>query len=97
MKAHALAVAVAITVGLAACAGDGSPEGPNGEPTEALTVVTTSGEHDFWVEIADDDRERARKGGAAPRWGNGWSATWPGGTARDMNCCSWTTTPIPPC
>ena len=60
MKAHALAVAVAITVGLVACAGDGSPEGPNGEPTEALTVVTSSGEHDFWVEIADDDSERAR-------------------------------------
>ena len=31
-----------------------------GKPMEALTVVTASGEHAFWVEIADDEPERQR-------------------------------------
>lgn len=60
MKVSSLVVALGLSASLIACAGDKAPEGPNGEPTEALTVVTSSGEHDFWVEIADDDRERAR-------------------------------------
>lgn len=45
---------------LAGCAGAGTAQGPNGEPMEALTVVTSTGEHDFLVEIADDDMERQR-------------------------------------
>ena len=43
---------------LAGCAGAGTATGPNGEPLEALTVVTSTGEHDFMVEIADYDAER---------------------------------------
>ena len=45
---------------LAGCAGAGSAQGPNGEPLEDLTVVTSSGEHRFKVEIADDEMERQR-------------------------------------
>lgn len=45
---------------LTGCAGAGSATGPNGEPLEPLTVVTSTGEHRFMVEIADDDRERER-------------------------------------
>lgn len=44
---------------LSACAG-GTPQDAEGRPLEALTVVTTSGEHRFMVEIADDDAERER-------------------------------------
>lgn len=44
---------------LAGCAGSGAV-GPNGEPLEPLTVVTSSGEHRFMVEISDDEAERQR-------------------------------------
>ena len=49
---------IAGVVLLAGCAGAGTAKGPNGEPLEALTVVTSTGEHRFMVEIADDDAER---------------------------------------
>ena len=55
-----LSLSLAGALAVSACAGDKAPLGENGEPTEALTVVTTKGEHDFWVEIADDNEERAR-------------------------------------
>jgi len=45
---------------LAGCAGAGTATGPNGEPLEPLTVVTSTGEHKFMVEIADDEAERQR-------------------------------------
>lgn len=45
---------------LAGCAGAGTATGPNGDPLEPLTVVTSTGEHHFMVEIADDDQERQR-------------------------------------
>jgi len=45
---------------LAGCAGAGTATGPNGEPLEALTVVTSTGEHRFMVEIADEEHERQR-------------------------------------
>ena len=45
---------------LAACAGAGTPEDAQGNPLEALTITTASGEHRFMVEIADDDAERQR-------------------------------------
>lgn len=45
---------------LAGCAGAGSAQGPNGEPLEDLTVTTSTGEHRFKVEIADDEMERQR-------------------------------------
>lgn len=49
---------VAGLVLLAGCAGAGTGKGPNGDPLEALTVVTSTGEHRFMVEIADDEAER---------------------------------------
>jgi uncharacterized membrane protein (UPF0127 family) len=51
----------ALVTALGACAGDAAvPKDQDGNPLEKLTVVTTSGEHEFWVEIADDDEERQR-------------------------------------
>ncbi len=48
-------------VGLAMLGGcAGTPTDAQGNPMERLTVATSSGEHRFWVEIADDDAERAR-------------------------------------
>jgi len=43
---------------LAACAG--AATGPDGQPLEPLTVTTSTGEHRFMVEIADDEAERQR-------------------------------------
>lgn len=45
---------------LSACAGAGAPRDANGDPLEPLTITTSSGEHRFMVEIADDDVERQR-------------------------------------
>jgi uncharacterized protein len=46
---------------LAACAsGDKAPVDAAGRPLEKLSIVTASGTHDFWVEIADDEAERER-------------------------------------
>lgn len=61
MRLHRGVVAGAASLALlAGCAGAGTPTGPNGDPLEPLTVVTSTGEHRFMVEIADDDRERER-------------------------------------
>ena len=54
-----LAAAAGVVL-LAGCAGAGTATGPNGDPLEPLTVVTSTGEHRFMVEIADDDMERQR-------------------------------------
>lgn len=51
-------VAVVSALVLAACAG--APRDAKGDPLEALTVTTSSGEHRFMVEIADDEMERQR-------------------------------------
>ena len=53
-----LAALAAVTL-LAGCA-LGTPKGPDGEPLEPLTITTSTGEHKFMVEIADDDAERQR-------------------------------------
>ena len=47
---------------LSACAGAGdkAPTDAAGQAMEALTVVTSTGRHEFWVEIADDEEERQR-------------------------------------
>ena len=45
---------------LAACAGAGAPRDAKGDPLEPLTITTSSGEHRFMVEIADDEAERER-------------------------------------
>ncbi len=56
-----LASVLALGLTTSACASrEAAPAGPNGEPMERLSVVTTSGEHSFWVEIADTEEERAR-------------------------------------
>ena len=44
---------------LAACA-QSTPVDSTGRPLEPLTVVTGTGEHEFMVEIADDEAERQR-------------------------------------
>lgn len=54
-----LLVFAAGTLAVSGCA----PKGPvdeAGRPLEALTVVTSSGRHDFLVEIADDEPERQK-------------------------------------
>lgn len=54
-------LAAALATALGACAGDAAaPKDQDGNPLEQLTVVTATGEHAFWVEIADDDEERQR-------------------------------------
>jgi len=60
LKARVLATAAAGLLCLAACAGAGAPRDAKGDPLEPLTVTTSSGEHRFMVEIADDDAERQR-------------------------------------
>jgi uncharacterized membrane protein (UPF0127 family) len=52
----ALLAAAAVT----ACGGLGSPTDARGNPLEPLTVITSTGEHRFMVEIADDEAERQR-------------------------------------
>ncbi|HCF23957.1 MAG TPA: DUF192 domain-containing protein [Novosphingobium sp.] len=49
-----------VALALAACAGGGTPKDEAGRALERLSVVTRSGEHQFLVEIADDDAERQR-------------------------------------
>ena len=58
-----LTAAFGLALSSAACAQNTSSSAPRDEagiPLEALTVVTDSGEHAFWVEIADTEQERAR-------------------------------------
>ncbi|WP_029416159.1 DUF192 domain-containing protein [Brevundimonas bacteroides] len=57
-KRNLLAAALALAV--AACAQSSGPVDAAGNPLEPLTIVTASGEHEFLVEIADDDAERER-------------------------------------
>lgn len=57
---HSFLAGIAGLVLLAGCAGAGTAKGPNGDPLEPLTVVTSTGEHDFMVEIADEEPERQR-------------------------------------
>ncbi|MDB5420056.1 MAG: hypothetical protein JWR59_3 [Brevundimonas sp.] len=50
-----------LLLAVAACAPHAkAPLDGAGKAMEALTVVTSSGEHPFWVEIADDEPERQR-------------------------------------
>ncbi|WP_122465686.1 DUF192 domain-containing protein [Brevundimonas lutea] len=54
-------LAAGLSLALTACAGrEPPPEGPTGEPMQRLSVVTDNGQHDFWVEIADTEAERAQ-------------------------------------
>ncbi|MFN3353756.1 MAG: DUF192 domain-containing protein [Brevundimonas sp.] len=47
-------------VALGACASERPPLDPQGQPMERLAIVTDSGRHSFWVEVADDPAERER-------------------------------------
>jgi len=51
---------LALGLALSACAKSSAPVDEAGNPLEALKVVTSSGEHEFLVEIADDEPERER-------------------------------------
>jgi uncharacterized protein len=51
--------ALVLVAALTGCA-PRHPVGLNGEPMERLTIRTASGEHAFWVEIADEEPERQR-------------------------------------
>jgi len=53
-------IGLAFAFVLPACAGSNAPVDAAGNPLEALTIVTSTGEHAFMVEIADDDAERER-------------------------------------
>lgn len=52
-------LAAAFALGGSACA-QNPPVDANGRPLEPLTIVTASGEHQFLVEIADEEPERQR-------------------------------------
>lgn len=57
-KRNLLGLVLAFAV--AGCAGGNAPVDAAGNPLEPLTIVTATGEHDFMVEIADDDAGRER-------------------------------------
>ena len=59
MRAAVLASILLVFAGQG-CASEKPPLDPRGEPMEQLTIVTDSGRHTFWMEIADDDAERQR-------------------------------------
>lgn len=52
--------ALALGLALAACSSSSAPVDEAGRPLEELKITTSSGEHAFLVEIADDDAERQR-------------------------------------
>jgi len=62
MLSRRLLIVGSLAFGLAmsACAKSNAPTDEAGRPLEALKIVTTSGEHEFLVEIADDEPERER-------------------------------------
>lgn len=61
MRLHRRAFAVAALVAALAASACAQDTGPAGDAAlEPLKVVTSTGEHDFMVEIADDDAERQR-------------------------------------
>lgn len=56
----ALAISLFLAIGQAACAQQPGPVDAAGQPLEALSIKTATGEYDFMVEIADDEGERQR-------------------------------------
>jgi Uncharacterized conserved protein len=75
-----------LALALAGCAAQ-APTGPNGERLEKLAVVTASGRHDFWVEIADEEAERQRGLMFRPplEADRGMLFTWPGAAPREQS------------
>ena len=80
------AMAGLIMLALSGCAAT-APVGPNGEPLQKLAVVTTSGEHQFWVEIADEEPERQRGLMFRPplEADRGMLFQWPGEAPREQS------------
>lgn len=79
-------LACTAALALAGCAAK-APLGPNGEPLERLAIVTASGEHAFWVEIADEEAERQRGLMFRPPLDDdrGMLFQWPGQPAREQS------------
>ena len=79
-------VAGLMALAVAGCAAK-APAGPNGEPLQKLAVVTASGEHPFWVEIADEEPERQRGLMFRPPLGDdrGMLFQWPGEAPREQS------------
>lgn len=59
-KSRMIAASLGFVLALSACANGSAPVDQAGNPLEPLKIITASGEHDFLVEIADDDAERQR-------------------------------------
>tara|TARA_R110002124_G_scaffold168445_1_gene335969 strand:- start:64 stop:552 length:489 start_codon:yes stop_codon:yes gene_type:complete len=53
-------LATVLLAPIVGCAGAQTPKDATGRPLESLTIVTASGEHEFMVEIADEEPERQR-------------------------------------
>ena len=79
-------LALGLGLGLAACAPK-APMDEAGRPMEPLTIVTDSGRHEFWVEIADEDAERQRGLMFRPPLEDerGMLFTWPGEPPREQS------------
>jgi uncharacterized membrane protein (UPF0127 family) len=71
---------------LSGCAAK-APSGPDGEPMQRLAIVTESGEHAFWVEIADEEVERQRGLMFRPPLAEdqGMLFQWPGEAPREQS------------
>lgn len=54
------ALVVAMGLAVSACGGANAPVDERGRALEELTIVTSTGEHEFLVEVVDDDAGRAR-------------------------------------
>ena len=76
-----------LILSLTGCAAGGGPAGRSGESMERLTVVTSSGEHAFWVEIADEEVERQRGLMFRPPLEDdrGMLFEWPGAAPREQS------------
>ncbi len=60
MTSRRTLLTAALALVVSACANSNGPVDAAGNPLEPLTIVTSTGEHEFMVEIADDDAERER-------------------------------------
>ena len=76
-----------LMLSLTGCAAGGGPAGPTGESMERLTVVTSTGEHAFWVEISDEEAERQRGLMFRPALEDdrGMLFEWPGAAPREQS------------
>ena len=82
-----LAGLMALSLGTVSCAGQSAPVDPAGRALEPLTVVTSTGEHAFMVEIVDDEPERQRGMMFRPplEEDRGMLFEWPGEAAQERS------------